>query len=61
MSEQENDLCKEFIKQVFGHGGTYIDWFQIELVHNWERIMAHLPLPHQLKHVLLKECVILYN
>ena len=61
MSEQRNDLRKEFIKQVFGHGGSYADWFQIELVHNAERIMAYLPPPHQLQHVPLKGCVILYN
>ena len=61
MNEQKNDLCKEFIKHLLGHGGSYIDLFEIELVHITEKIMVHLPPPHQLQHVHLKGYVILYN
>ena len=45
MNEQKNDLRKEFIKHLLGHRGSYTDFFEIELVHITERIMAHLPWP----------------
>ena len=61
MNEQTNDLHKEFIKHLLEHGGSYTDLFEIELVHIVERIMVHLPPPHQLQHVLLNKYVILYN
>ena len=38
MSEQKNDLCKEFIKHLLEHGGSYTDLFEIKLVHIAERI-----------------------
>ena len=44
MKEQKNGLCKEFIKILLGHRGSYTDLFDIiELVHIQERIIAHLP------------------
>ena len=49
MSDQKNELCKEFIKYLFGHGGSYTDLLEIELVHIAQRIMAHQPPPHQLQ------------
>ena len=58
MSEQKNDLCKEFIKHLLGHGGSYTDLFEKKLVHVTESIMAHLPSPHQVQHVLLQGYVI---
>ena len=62
IKEQEHDLRKEFIKHLLGHGGSYTDVFEIELVvHIVERIIAHLPTPHQLQHVPLKGYVILCN
>ena len=54
MSEQTNDLQKEFIKQVLRHGGLYTDLFEIELVIIVVRIMAHSPTPHQLQYAPLK-------
>ena len=33
MSEQYNDLHKEFIKYLLRHGGSYADLMEIELVH----------------------------
>ena len=53
MSEQKNDLCKEFIKHLLGHGGSYTDLFEIELVHITERIMAHLPCPILNRYVII--------
>ena len=41
MSQQKNDLPKEFIKQELRHGGSYTDLFEIKLVRIVERIMAH--------------------
>ena len=32
-----------------GQKGSYTDVFEIVLVHIMERILAHLPLPHQLE------------
>ena len=45
MSEQTNDLRKEFIKHLLEHGGSYTELFEIELVRITERIMVHLPCP----------------
>ena len=59
MREQKFDIHKEFLKQVVGHGGSYTDLFEIKLFSIAERIMAHLPPPHQLQHVPLKRYVIL--
>ena len=59
ISEQKNDLCKEFVTYLLGHGGSYVDVFEIELVHIGERIMAHLSPPHQLYHVPIKEYVVI--
>ena len=55
------DLHKEFLdlEQVVGHGGTYTDLLEIKLVHIAEKIMAHLPTPHQLQQLSLKRHVIL--
>ena len=46
MSEQKEDLCNRFIKHLFGHGGSYTDLFEIELVQITEGILSHLPPPH---------------
>ena len=40
MSEQKNDCCKEFIKHLLEHGGSYTDLFEIELVR--ERAPQHV-------------------
>ena len=61
MSEQKYDLHKEFIKILLGHRASYIDVFEIEMVHIAQRIFAHLPPPHQLQHVPLNKSVILSN
>ena len=42
------------MEHLLGHGGSYTDVFEIELIHITERIMAHLSPPHQLQHVPLK-------
>ena len=61
LNEQKNDLRKDFIKHLLGHGGSYTNLIEIELVQSREAIMAHLPPPHQIRHVQLMEYIILYN
>ena len=52
MSEQKNDLRKEFLKHLLKNRGSYTDVFKIQLVHIAERILVHLPLPQQLQGIL---------
>ena len=61
MSEQEQDLCKRFIKDLLGHGGSYTGLFEIELVQITEGIISLLPPPHQLHHVTMNKHIILCN
>ena len=59
MSEQRKDLLNRYIKHVLVHRGSYTDLFEIELFQIIERIMSHLPPPHQSHHVTLNEHIIL--
>ena len=62
MSEQNNDLRKDFIQYLLTHSGSYADLLELGLVQMKIRgtQQAHQPTPHRLQHVPLNGYVILY-